>query len=229
MRTFSSIAAAHDPRYRAMVWIGAILGLRWEEVAGMRVRAFDAFGPTITIDEDGTIIRDKKGSPVVSDPKSAASHATLPIPVELVEILSAHLATRGLTAADSGRLIFEAPTLGPLRYSNWRNRVWVPAAIRAEVGEMVPDSDNEEKLHYEGAGFHDLWRAYSTSLVADRVDMKTAQSMLRHSDARLTIGLYAEVEAENQRQATDHRGARPFGPRPFRGPERRQTGLQRPS
>jgi hypothetical protein len=57
------------------------------------------------------------------------------------------------------------------------------------------------KLVYLGAGFYDLRRAYPTSLVADRVDMKTAQSMLRHSDARLTIGLYAEVEAENQRLA----------------------------
>jgi integrase len=222
-----AIAAAHDPRYRAMVWIGAILGLRWEEVAGMRVRAFDALGRTITIEEGGTIIRDKKGSPVVSDPKSAASHATLPIPVELVEILSAHLAARGLTAADGKRLIFEAPEGGPLRYSNWRNRIWVPAALKAGLVDMVPNEKG--KLRYQGAGFHDLRRAYSTSLVADKVDVKTAQSMLRHSDARLTIGLYAEVEAENQRQATDQRGARLFGPRPFRGPEGRESRFQRPS
>jgi integrase len=78
-----AIADAHEPRYRAMVWIGAVLGLRWEEVAGLRVRSFDAFARTITIEEDGTIIRDGKGRPVVSDPKSAASNATLNIPVSL--------------------------------------------------------------------------------------------------------------------------------------------------
>ena len=36
-----SIAAATSAPYRAMVWIGAVLGLRWSEVAGLRVGNVD--------------------------------------------------------------------------------------------------------------------------------------------------------------------------------------------
>ena len=76
----ASIAEVMDARYRAVVWVGAILGLRWSEVAGVRVGALDLLARRVTIADGGTIIRDAKGRPVVSDPKSEASKATLPIP-----------------------------------------------------------------------------------------------------------------------------------------------------
>ena len=133
----------------------------------------------------------------------------MPIPADLVDILAEHLAARGLNAADSDRLVFEAPDSGPLPYSNWRNRVWLPAV--AEAG-------------CDAAGFHDLRRANATALVRDGVDIRTAQSLLRHSDARLTLNIYAQVEAEAERQAVDRRGSTFLGPRingdePLRGSE----------
>ena len=147
----------------------------------------------ITVAPEGTVIRDQKGRPQISDPKSAASAATLPIPVELVEVLAEHLAARGLTAAHGDRLVFEAPEGGPLHYANWRNRVWLSAVKEARC---------------ERAGFHDLRRANATALVRDGVDIRTAQSVLRHSDSRLTLNLYAQVEAEAQRAATNQTASR---------------------
>jgi integrase len=200
-----AIATAIDGRYEAMVWIGRIMGLRWSEVAGLRVWALGLLNRTLTIRKGGTIIRDKKGTPVTSDPKSAASHATLPLPSVLVDILAEHLAARGLTAADGSHLIFEAPEGGPLRSSNFRNRIWLPATIAAGVGGMI--EDEEGKPHYKGAGFHDLRRANATS-VASENDPKAAQAILRHSDIRLTLNVYAEAEADNVAAAIDRQGAR---------------------
>jgi integrase len=53
-----------------MVWIGAVLGLRWSEVAGLRFKALDFFARSITIAEGGTIIRDHKGRPVTAIPRA---------------------------------------------------------------------------------------------------------------------------------------------------------------
>jgi integrase len=211
-----AIASAMDPRYSAMVWVGAILGLRWSEVAGLRVGAFDLLARSVPITDGGTIIRDAKGRPVVSDPKSRASHATLPTPTVLVDILAEHLAARGLTAADGERLLFEAPEGGALRYSNWRSRVWLPAV--ADAG-------------YPGAGFHELRRANATALVRDGVDVRTAQSLMRHSDPGLTIGLYADVVAEAERQAVEKMGSAFIRSRDGRGmnrsPKSHQLGRNR--
>jgi integrase len=130
------------------MWIGAVLGLRWSEVAGLRVGAIDMLQRKLTVAE--AITRDSRGRPVVDTPKSTAGLRTIAMPEALVDLLAEHLAMRGLTAADAERLVFEAPQGGPLRYANWRRRVWLPAAVAA---------------HFEGAGFHDLRRASATALV----------------------------------------------------------------
>jgi len=80
-----------------------------------------------------------------------------------------------------------------LLYSNWRDKVWLPAV---SIAGCV------------GAGFHDLRRAYATGLVAEGVDIKTAQNRLRHADPRMTLGLYAAAEAEVDRRAADLMGER---------------------
>ena len=64
-----TIASATDPCYRRTVWIGAVLGLCWSEVAGLRVKALDFFARSITIAKGGTVIRDHKGRPLTSDPE----------------------------------------------------------------------------------------------------------------------------------------------------------------
>jgi integrase len=196
----AGIADATPPAYRAMVWLGAELGWRWEEVTGLRVRDLNLLTGAARVTE--TNIRDGRGRPVVGDPKSVASARTVALSRELVQVMAEHLAARGLTAADPERWVFEAPRGGPLRYSNWRRRVWLPAV--KEAGCV-------------GAGFHDLRRANATMMVANRVDVKTAQARFGHSDVRLTIGLYADAVDERDREAAAVLGSLLHGPRDGRG------------
>jgi integrase len=174
--------------YEAMVWLGAVLGLRWSEVAGLRICSVDLLRRTLTVAPDGAVTRDGKGRPVIGNPKSVAGARTIAIPASLVDVLARHLAARGLTAADLDRLLFEAPRGGPLRYSNWLRRVWRPATVAAGC---------------ETAGFHDLRRANATAMVAGGVDVKTAQSRLGHSDPRITLAIYAQAVEEADRRAAD--------------------------
>jgi integrase len=180
----AAIASAMDAYYRPMVWLGAVLGLRWSEVAGIRVGRVDFLQRTVTVAE--TVTRDGKGRPVLSFPKSAAGSRTLAIPPALVDILAKHMATYGLTVADKGRFLFEEPGQLPLRYPNWRRSIWIPAAAAAG---------------HAGAGFHDLRRASATALVNRGIDLKTAQVRLGHSDPRLTLQVYAEVVQESEQRA----------------------------
>jgi integrase len=183
-----AIAAATPVEYRPMVWLGAQLGLRWSEVAGLRVARLDLLRRTVTVAE--AVTRDARGRPVFGAPKSTAGTRTIAMPASLADTLAEHLAQLGATAADSERLVFEAPEGGPLRYSNWRRRVWQPACARAGLGALTRDAEGKTE-RYRGPGFHDLRRANATGLVLAGVDLKTAQTRLGHSDPRLTIGLYA--------------------------------------
>ena len=53
-------------------------------------------------------------------------------------------------------------------------------------------------------------------LVADGVDLKTAQSRTGHSDGRLTINTYVQAISEADRSAADKLGARFLGARATR-------------
>lgn len=126
---------------------------------------------------------------------------------------------------DRDALLFTAPSGGALRYTNWLRRSWYPATIAAGLGQMVED-EATARHRYEGLGFHDLRRASATGLVAAGVDVKTAQSVLGHTDARVTLDLYAQVVTEQQQAAADAMGARFLNssPRGGRGVEADSDG-----
>ena len=194
-----------------MVYLGTVNGLRWGEVAGLRVGQLDVERCTLAVTE--TIVRGRRGAVEVGRPKSEAGRRTLPVPVELMTMLVQHMAARGLTTAAPDGLLFTAPGGGVLRYSNWLRRRWYPAAVAAGVGRIVRD-DATGKERYVGLGFHDLRRANATGLVAEGVDVKTAQAVLGHTDARVTLDLYAQVVTEQHRKAVDAIGSRFLRPPP---------------
>jgi integrase len=188
------IAEAVEVSYRPMIWVGAVLGLRWSEVAGLRVGRLDLPGSRLTVSE--ALTRGTGGRNVFGSPKSRAGHRTMSVPEAIVTMLTEHLNRRGLTPEDGGSLVFTDDVGGPLRYSNWRRRVWLPAA---------------EAAGCRGAGFHDLRRLNATSLVVGGVDVKTAQVRLGHADPRMTLAVYASAPASADRAAAAVLGETFFG------------------
>jgi integrase len=64
--------------------------LRWGDVAGLRVGRVDLEARTVAVTE--TIVRGRKGAVGVGEPKSDAGRRTLPIPAELADMLTDHMA-----------------------------------------------------------------------------------------------------------------------------------------
>ena len=183
------LADAIDSRYEAMVWLGAVLGLRWAEVAGLTVSSLDLLRNTVTVSQQ--LGRDRQ----LGAPKSDAGRRHFSIPSELSKILAAHLAANELSGAEPDRFIFATRHGRPLDYAHWRQRVWLPAVAKAGLG---------------GTGFHDLRRANASTLVAEGVDVKTAQTRLGHSDPRLTLAVYAQAVPEADRAAAKALGRKFF-------------------
>jgi integrase len=197
-----ALAAATPDGNSAMPYLGAVLGLRWGECAGLRVGRVDFLRQTVSVVEQRT--RGTGGVMIEGAPKSHAGHRTLAVPGWLMSMLAEHLADRGLTGADVDEHVFVSTTGRPLQYTNWRRRVWIPACTAAGLGGLV---------------FHDLRRANATAMVVGGVDMKTAQTRLGHSDPRLTLAVYAQATTEADRRAAEHLGAG-FEPTPMSGDSR---------
>ena len=187
--------------YGPMAYLGAVLGLRWGECAGLRVGRLDFLRSTLNVAEQLT--RGVGGAMVMGPPKSQAGRRTLAVPAALMALLADHLAVRDLTGADADELVFTAPQGGQMDYSHFRRRVWSPAAAAAGL---------------EGLAFHDLRRANATGMVLDGIDLKTAQTRLGHSDPRLTLAVYAQATSAADAAAAERLGTRFMEfPRPARG------------
>ena len=194
-----------------MVYLGTVDGLRWGEVAGLRVRQLDVDARTLAVTE--TVVRGRKGVVGFGEPKSAAGRRTLAVPPEPMNMLCEHLGVRGVSKDDADALVFTSPDGRVLRYSNWLRRAWWPASVAAGLGRMVKDKATG-KVKYAGLAFHDLRRANATGLVAAGVDVKTAQGLLGHSDSRLTLDHYAQLVTELSEAAAAAMGARYLGAAP---------------
>ena len=121
------------------------------------------------------------------------------VPKTIVAMLAAHLEQQGLTSDDVESLVFTDGFGGPLRYSNWRRRIWLPSV---KAGGC------------EGVGFHDLKRLNATTLVVCGVDVKTAQVRLGHADPRMTLSIYASAPVTADRAAAETVDERFFGDAP---------------
>ena len=121
----------------------------------------------------------------MDSPKTAAGVRTLVMPSELYDELTAHIQLLGI---EKGDLLFADASCGPLRRSNFRTRVFLPATKKAGL---------------EGVTFHGLRHSAAAQWVASGIDPRTVQHRLGHSDPRLVLRLYAHASGRADQQAAN--------------------------
>src|SRR5262249_8800169 len=96
-------------------------------------------------------------------------------------------------------LVIQAKKGGPLRTTNFRNRVWIPACIAAGLGTMSKDEDGHK--HYTGLTFHRLRHFAIQSMRDAGVPLEVASRRVGHSTIRVTADVYDSVSSSSDRAA----------------------------
>jgi integrase len=177
------IANASEP-LSTIVAVTAVLGLRIGETLALRKSDVDFATHVIRIRQSVD-----SATRTVGGVKSRASSADLPMPTELVARLRAHLQRHG------GK--------SDLLFVNRRGRAHSANKLR------------EKKLHpllkrlgIPHGGFHAMRHGATSALFAAGATPAVVQKQLRHSDARITLGIYGHVVGDEQRSAVQNRSAR---------------------
>ena len=118
--------------------------------------------------------------------RRAPSRRTISVPDRVVEELSAHLARTGRT--DPDEFVFQAPEGGPVRATNFRNRVYDPALRRVGL---------------EGLSFHRLRHSAGHMLRELGVPLEVIQKRLGHSSIRTTADIYGSLPERVDRPVAD--------------------------
>jgi integrase len=166
-----SLAETVDPRYRALVLTAGYAGLRFGELTGLEVRHLEMLKRSLRVDQAMT---DIGGRTVVGPVKTASSRRTVKLPRFLVDELAQHLAA----FPGDADLVFTAEQGGPIRRTNFRRRVWLPA-VNASVRQPMR--------------FHDLRHSHAALLIADGSHPKVIQARLGHSSIRTTLDTYGHL------------------------------------
>ena len=166
------LVAAMPEDYRAAVLLGAI-GLRQGEVFGLRVAAMDFLRRALTV---RATLNEVEGNFVEGTGKTLSSRRTISVPTRVLDELAAYLARTGRTNPED--LVFQAPGGGPVRATNFRNRVYYPALRRAGL---------------EGLSFHRLRHSAGHMLRELGVPLEVIQKRLGHSSIRTTADIYGSL------------------------------------
>jgi integrase len=155
---------------RLVVLTLAYCGLRWGELAGLRVKRVDLMRHRITVAE--CVVEVDGGRITQTTPKSHESRS-VPVPRFLVDELVVHLAGK---APDD--LVFTTMTGTVLRNRNAR-RAWFDAAASAiGVSSLTP---------------HELRHTAASLAVSAGANVLAVQRMLGHASAAMTLDVYADL------------------------------------
>jgi integrase len=178
-----TIANAPEP-LSTILAVTAVLGLRIGETLALRVSDVDCTAKIVKVRQSvDAATRD------VQAVKSEASSADLPLPSQLEARLRIHLQKH----EGKSDLLFVNRKGRPLSANKLREKRLHPLLV---------------KLGIPRGGFHSIRHGACSALLADGATPAVVQRQLRHSDPRITLGIYGHVVGSQQRDAVQNRAAR---------------------
>ena len=174
----SSLAEAARPHELTILTL-AFTGLRFGELAALKVRRFDVARKRMNIMESVTEV----GSTLVWTTPKTHQTRSVPVPSQLAAMLEERC--EGKQPDD---LIFTSPLGKTLRLSNWRKNVFDPACQAAGIEGLRP---------------HDLRHTAASLAIQSGANVKVVQQMLGHASAAMTLDVYAGLFGDDLDSVAD--------------------------
>lgn len=183
------LVASADEHYRPLLQTLADTGMRWSEATGLTASHINPFSCKVTIAQAWK--RQPDSSMKLGTTKTRRSKRTIGIPESLRDQLIPLLSD-----LDASGLLFTTPKGTPIRNSNFRDRVWIPAIVKAQRCEAHADAD--EPCGCEGTlrvtpRIHDLRHAHASALIAAGVPLVKIQRRLGHESIQTTVDTYGHL------------------------------------
>jgi integrase len=164
-----TLADAVPERFRALIYFAAYTGLRWGEIAALRVDNANLLKGKVDVRES---MSELNGRIQVGLTKTG-KRRTVSLPRFLCDMLGEHI---GRFPTNNG-YIFSAPRGGPLR-RNFYRRQFLPAV---------------KKAGFTPLRFHDLRHTAASIAIANGAHPKEIQERLGHSTIRVTFDRYGHL------------------------------------
>jgi integrase len=182
-----ALADAVGPRYRSLVLLACFCGLRWGELAALQRGDIDHAHRTVRVARQLCEVAGQP--PFFAPPKSDAGKRLVAIPPMILPDVLSHLDT--FTPPGTGVLLFTSPEGKPLRHTNFRRRVWLPALAASGLD-----------VH-----FHDLRHTGNQLVAEEGANLRELMERMGHSTSRAAL-IYQHSTSDRQHRLADAVAAR---------------------
>ncbi|SKY40980.1 phage integrase [Mycobacteroides abscessus subsp. abscessus] len=168
----------------------AYTGLRWGEMAALRVQDVDMLRRRVEVSRSVTEVR---GALVWGTPKTH-ERRSVPFPAVLAPALSQLMVGKGRED-----LVFTAEDGGVLRNTNWRPRVFDKAVKSCQEAATKARAQEKSKggepvtPEFPRLAPHDLRHTAASLAISAGANVKAVQRMLGHAKASMTLDTYADL------------------------------------
>jgi integrase len=192
------LASAIDPRYRSLILVAGWGGLRWGELAGLRMGDVDHDARRVRV--TGQLSTDGR----TWKPETKTSgRRTVDLPASvMVELQNAEIPGRSCPddieepSRVSGQqrryqtddYVWTQPAGGGLNHSNFRRRYWLPAVTAAGLSPLR---------------IHDLRHTSVALAIAAGAHPAEIQAQLGHTSIKTTLDEYGHILPSSQRQVAE--------------------------
>lgn len=168
------ITMTDRPQHALVVRLLAFTGLRWGEMAALKVGSIDMRSRRIQVNE---AVAEVRGHLVWSTPKGH-ERRSVPFPEFLAPAIEAQIIGK---ARDD--LVFTSKAGTVLRVSRFRPYVFAPAVKRCMAADPM----------FPAITPHDLRHTAASLAISVGANVKAVQTMLGHKSAALTLDTYADL------------------------------------
>jgi integrase len=175
--TLDELWRVHDAmveRYRSWVLVAGYGGLRWGELAALRVGDIDLDTGIVRVTKQLQEARSGGGFHETA-PKTSAGRRSVGLPPFVVDSLRAHI--EAYTDGKPESRLFTTPEGTDLRDGNFRRREWKHATEGLSKPRRI----------------HDLRHTCASIAINAGVDIKQLQQQLGHATAAMTLDLYGHL------------------------------------
>lgn len=171
-------------RYRPVVMLGLMCGMRAGEVFGLHWDRIDFEKATLQVDQQ---LQGLSGRVSLKRVKTKSSNRKISLPANVLEALQEH--RKAMLKAGHGRepMVFPAFEGGYTRSGNFRKRFWDPLLHACGLAPR---------------GFHHTRHTYATLALGAGVAVHVVSKILGHAKPSITLNIYAHVLASHQDEAT---------------------------
>jgi integrase len=179
-REIKKLIKASQGVFKTILVTLALSGMRINEVLGLRVE---------DIDFDNEVIHVTKSAynGTLGTPKSAASAADIPLSATLANEIRKHMKSKRYRENPLG-VLFANNRLRPYSDNKLREKHLHPLL---------------KELGMKQVGFHAIRHGVASELINSGTPITVVRDQMRHSDVRVTLGIYGHVIGNAQRKAVD--------------------------